>query len=567
MDKLPEDMIGLYEQYFEFSGIRVPFSAFLLAVIKHFRVHISQLVPLGLNRLTMFELYYRSLGAIPSVNLFRVFYKISKQGHWFSFEKWVGKGAGGQIFRETFSGLKGWKKRFFFLDRRAIPDAMAWRHHDSDVNDPVPKDGFNASDVQMRLATTWDFPGLRPILKDTEGNVVTMFEYLRFPFLYGASIYKRPALTSQDQIEQHIARPFPSDQAIPEKTDHQKIVEGSHLATKRRKTAARKDGSVAFEATSSPEPIRTINPTGPSDVVAEIAESQEDHSPRMSPRGSADHSVHNYSDVHHNNEEADTLRLGTSRDQSERAMTNVDTEVVQPSPSPRATYHSPVATQPASLLRPIQRGNVEAGESSRRGPLYVPDWSIHQRCRLDTPMWCQELMVHLAPPAAQEESNALKNAIALERAWFSLARGGLAQTDILGRFETLQADFGEHNSLSDRYKAFRSEHEGCARKLEGLENCNRELSQVNKDQALRIKELEDTLAKKDSALVYAERINVERAQEKEKLVSQLGRAEMEKFNCIRKLLPTVVEHLLQSHKYQQSLSEPFNLAIQAGWGK
>ncbi|GJW47785.1 hypothetical protein Tco_0079431 [Tanacetum coccineum] len=116
MDKLPKDMIGLYEQYFEFSGIRVPFSAFLLAVIKHFHVHISQLVPLGLNRLTMFELYCRSL-------------------------------------------------------------------------------------------------------------VVTMSEYLRFPFLYGASIYKGHALISHDQIEQHIARPLLSNQAILEKTDHQKIVE------------------------------------------------------------------------------------------------------------------------------------------------------------------------------------------------------------------------------------------------------------------------------------------------------------------------------------------------------
>ncbi|GJZ21065.1 hypothetical protein Tco_0558104 [Tanacetum coccineum] len=138
MDKLSDDMIGLYEQYFEFSRIRVPFSAFLLAVIKQFRVHIYQLVPLGLNRLTMFERYCRSLNIVSSVNLFRVFYKVSKQGHWFSFEKRTGKSVGGQIFRETFSGLKGWKKRFFFLYKRAIPDAMAWRHHDSDVNDPVP---------------------------------------------------------------------------------------------------------------------------------------------------------------------------------------------------------------------------------------------------------------------------------------------------------------------------------------------------------------------------------------------------------------------------------------------
>ncbi|GJS75568.1 hypothetical protein Tco_0725449 [Tanacetum coccineum] len=222
----------------------------------------------------------------------------------------------------------------------------------------------------------------------------------------------------------------------------------------------------------------------------------------------------------------------------------------------------------------IQRGNVEGGESSRRGPLYVPDWSIHQRCRLDTPMWCRELMVHLAPPATQEESNALNNATVLKRAWFSLARGALAQTDILERFEHLQADFdrlaethaecGEmvgklvqarldlaysshlYTTLSDWYKAVNSEHEGCARKREVLESRNRKLSQVNKDQALRIKELEDELDRKDSALVYVERLSAERAQEKEKLVTQLSKMEMEKFDCIRKLLPTVVERLLRT---------------------
>ncbi|GKF06044.1 hypothetical protein Tco_0036712, partial [Tanacetum coccineum] len=55
--------------------------------------------------------------------------------------------------------------------------------------------------------------------------------------------------------------------------------------------------------------------------------------------------------------------------------------------------------------------------------------------------------------------------------------------------------------------------------------------------------------------------------EKEKLVTQLRKTEMEKFDYVRKLLPTVVERLLQSYEYKQSLSKPFNLAIQAGWGK
>ncbi|GKG55615.1 hypothetical protein Tco_0574509, partial [Tanacetum coccineum] len=95
----------------------------------------------------------------------------------------------------------------------------------------------------------------------------------------------------QDQIEQHTTHPLPTDQPIPEKTTYQKEVEvedpkivaarerkaraasraatkkrerkrqggddgeGSRPATKRKKTSARRDGTGASEATSSPEPI------------------------------------------------------------------------------------------------------------------------------------------------------------------------------------------------------------------------------------------------------------------------------------------------------------------------
>ncbi|GJV14551.1 hypothetical protein Tco_1359874 [Tanacetum coccineum] len=37
---------------------------------------------------------------------------------------------------------------FIFIDRRVIPDAMAWRHHDSDVNDTFPDDDFSILDVR-----------------------------------------------------------------------------------------------------------------------------------------------------------------------------------------------------------------------------------------------------------------------------------------------------------------------------------------------------------------------------------------------------------------------------------
>nr|GEV56681.1 hypothetical protein [Tanacetum cinerariifolium] len=188
-----------------------------------------------------------------------------------------------------------------------------------------------------------------------------------------------------------------------------------------------------------------------------------------------------------------------------------------PSPEPlrvvgltRPATKNPYVKRVASPTRfPLRGAHADEGESSRNQAYYVPNWSIRQR------------------------------------AWFNLGRGALAQTDILKRFKNLQAyydqliethsEYGktvkklvlarldlEHNSnlyinMADWYKMVKSEHDGCTKKLEVLENQNSELSQVNKDRALRIRELKDDLARKDFALVYAKKINDERAQEKEKI--------------------------------------------------
>ncbi|GKA46234.1 hypothetical protein Tco_0739117, partial [Tanacetum coccineum] len=309
--------------------------------------------------------------------------------------------------------------------------------------------------------------------------------------------------------------------------------EGSHPKVKRKKTSVvRGDGSGGSKYVSSLEPLWIMNPTetggeNPFGAAVATTESREDRLLLISPHDSANYSAHDSADAH---------------------------------------------------------GNIEEGESSPHPAYYVPKWFIYRRCRVDTPMWCRELMVHMAPPAAQEDSNALNNATALERAWFALGRGALAQANMLERFENLQADYdklakthagcedivrqlidaravSQQNSklyleMSERFKKVKNDHAGCTEKIQLLEDRNSELSQVNKNQALRIKKLEDTLAKKDSALVYAERINAERAQEKEKLVTQLSKTEMEKFDCIRKLLPTVVNPKgLSEERFEKDLLE------------
>ncbi|GKB12631.1 hypothetical protein Tco_0846554 [Tanacetum coccineum] len=78
------------------------------------------------------------------------------------------------------------------------------------------------------LATTWEFPGFFPVFKDTGGNVVccflllsivTMSEYLRFPFLSGASFVKGAVIPANHLVGQNTTPPLSVDQPIPDNTD------------------------------------------------------------------------------------------------------------------------------------------------------------------------------------------------------------------------------------------------------------------------------------------------------------------------------------------------------------
>ncbi|GJW00678.1 hypothetical protein Tco_1555929 [Tanacetum coccineum] len=116
MSELLDDAIGVYHRMFDFSGVHIPFSSFLLALIKHYKVHFSHLGPLGLNKVVTFEVLCRSLQIESTVTLFRVFQTLCNQGHWFSFAK------------------------------RHAPSP---RHPDSAINGPRPPDGsFNMEDVR-----------------------------------------------------------------------------------------------------------------------------------------------------------------------------------------------------------------------------------------------------------------------------------------------------------------------------------------------------------------------------------------------------------------------------------
>ncbi|GKF27367.1 hypothetical protein Tco_0083261, partial [Tanacetum coccineum] len=116
-----------------------------------------------------------------------------------------------------------------------------------------------------------------------------------------------------------------------------------------------------------------------------------------------------------------------------------------------------------------------------------------------------------------------------------------------------------------RVSRLHEEHAQCSEGLAVVRAERDSLTATNVEQALRIKELEqqlknadevyssavkdleNQLAQKDSALVYAERISGERLSENEGLKAQLAFAQKEKTKAVKELLLTVMKHLLQSH--------------------
>ncbi|GJV24540.1 hypothetical protein Tco_1377235 [Tanacetum coccineum] len=276
----------------------------------------------------MFELYCRSLGISPTVNLFRIFYKISKQGHWFSFEKRVGKKC-----------------------RGPIPNAMAWRHHDSDVNDILPDNDFSIMDVidlrpvhpdvlfVVGLATTWDFPSFLTIFKDTEGN-------------------------GKERKKAQAAR------AAAKKKGNLKGVDDE-------------EGIVPLNSVASVH-------SGSAGQNTEEQDAQEDehHSAPHSPRKSTDECVHNFINVDDGKKKESPPRLEPFVNQSGRPITVEKEEM-------------------------LTGRNVEEGESSHSAAIYVLEWTIPRRCRVDTTKW-----------------------------------GAMAQTDMLERFENLLEDY---NRLADSH--------------------------------------------------------------------------------------------------------------------
>ncbi|GJW66490.1 hypothetical protein Tco_0120914 [Tanacetum coccineum] len=148
---MPTGKIGVYTRFFEYANFRLPLSTFLINVLRHYHIHISQLSVIGAAKVSHFEILCRVHGFELTVGLFRCFYVNSKNKGWMSFSKRQGNDA--VCYTKPLDSLKSWNDCFFWVDAFACPASFPWNSSKSVSKDPFPKfSEFNAEHYATLVA-------------------------------------------------------------------------------------------------------------------------------------------------------------------------------------------------------------------------------------------------------------------------------------------------------------------------------------------------------------------------------------------------------------------------------
>ncbi|KAF5786019.1 hypothetical protein HanXRQr2_Chr10g0435651 [Helianthus annuus] len=150
---LKEGKITLFSDFFNFCNFRLPVTKFCKLVLDHYRIHISQLHPLGLVELRQFEFACVALGHIPELIVFRAFFVLVWKSPFFTIDR---RDTDVSCLRDipTSSKDKDWKKKFFYIDASVIPDEMHRREKgpkDKVRDDGPSKDAYVSNALYTKL--------------------------------------------------------------------------------------------------------------------------------------------------------------------------------------------------------------------------------------------------------------------------------------------------------------------------------------------------------------------------------------------------------------------------------
>ncbi|GJY50092.1 hypothetical protein Tco_0440048 [Tanacetum coccineum] len=482
-------------------------------------------------------MYCRSLDVVPTVPLFRV-----------------------------FINLKNWKDKFFLVDRRAAPIAMSWRHHDSSISDPIPKpDEYNASDVAKLSFHAWKHAGHAFSIKDSNGEVITMAEFLRLPDFHGCKVSAGELLPFGSARVTHLTASAEWVEDIPPKTGDmmvaelpcrkvlddkerkkRKAEEKAAINVQAEKVVKEKDGR---EGVRKKRRVRVVNPVQPTSEHVSSPTPLNHAKPLTTIAGEA-----------HVTPPTFAGRIGVLRDQTDEPVTPLVANVgefptggedgqdaadamfaneghgdnegglsglqTQPSPACLADRLLETVEKPASdKIVPDAEASYSAG---RFGNLpFTPQWGLTESSRMDNSRQCWDMMSNLFTPADLEFFNeGVRHEYAVKRSWKMLCQSAQQQVSVLLRFKSLME---EHADLVYA-------HESCNDVKIRYKECKRDLAKAQSTYDEKVSTCDQLSKNYDGALIREKSLQgrVEELEEEKREAEQLTFEQMTILNILRR---------------------------------
>nr|GEV60077.1 hypothetical protein [Tanacetum cinerariifolium] len=397
--------------------------------------------------------------------------------------------------KDAPTSLKKWNDKFFLVDRRAAPIAMAWRHHESSVADPFPRpDEYNASDHAGRAFS----------IKDSEGNVIIMAKFLRLHNFKGCKVAAGTLLPLGAARVTHLASPAARLEDILPKTGDmimakipcRKVFDDKEKKKRNAKEkAATKAPAINIQAEAAVDkPARREGPHKKSRVCAGA------QAPFNSKHVSSP----------------------TPLNQAKPLEALANEEHVSP-----PLLVDAVISWRSLLSRMLCRMRRLANSS-----------------RMDNSRECRDMTANLFTPTDEEFFNdGVRDESAIRRFWKLLCQSTQQQANVLLRFETLKEQHADlvyvHESCTDVKARYKECWRNLQDRLEELEEEKKETENLNSSQVDWIRQLEEALKQVEAD---AEQLRAEKVH----FAVEAGKGEIVRQKTVNQYLPTFVRWLHQS---------------------
>ncbi|MFS8017696.1 hypothetical protein Hanom_Chr15g01383461 [Helianthus anomalus] len=117
-------------------NLRYPFTNFFLEVLKYYQLSLGQFAPVGVACIMHFEILCRALRYEPSLLMFRRFFRLARNGDWYTIEKTQCEAA---LLFTNVGHTYAWKKQFFFISNRLLPYTLVPRKFSEGLNEKEPE--------------------------------------------------------------------------------------------------------------------------------------------------------------------------------------------------------------------------------------------------------------------------------------------------------------------------------------------------------------------------------------------------------------------------------------------